>query len=69
MEIQESSIPVFYLSRILGLTPYTLKRSSRGRIESIQLNYWLCGYSAAVLLAAGKIIKSIINDSNFLFEY
>lgn len=56
MEIQESSLPIFYVSRILGLAPYTLKRSNKGRIESIQLSYWLCGYSAAFLLTASTYL-------------
>lgn len=53
MEIQEISLPVFYLNRILGVAPYTIKRNAKGQLDLIRRSSWWCIYSAIFLTAAG----------------
>lgn len=55
MEIQESSLPGFYFSRILGLAPFRIKRNNKeDLIEEIRLSTWLCVYSVCFLATTGN---------------
>lgn len=54
MEIQESSLAVFYVNRVMGLAPYIIKRNKKGRIENIKLSIPLCIYSVLVLATVGR---------------
>lgn len=54
MEIQDSSLPGFYCSRILGLAPYLFRRNNKDRIDDIRRSTWLCAYSICFMIASGK---------------
>lgn len=54
MEIQESTLSIFYVSRAFALAPYLLKRNAKGVINDYKLSFMLCLYSIAVTLALGK---------------
>lgn len=56
MEVQDSSLPGFYCSRILGLAPFRIRRNSKKHIEEIQLSSWLCFYSVCFLTTMGKLV-------------
>lgn len=53
MDIQESSLPSFYCSRVLGLAPYLIRRNSKDRIDEIRRSSWLCFYSLCFLAVTG----------------
>lgn len=55
MEIQESSVNIFYVSRVFALAPYLLKRNAKGVIDNYKLSVSLCMYSITVLTATGKL--------------
>lgn len=54
MEIQARTVPVFYVSRLLGLAPYIIKSNGKVRFDEIKLSVWLCFYSILVLLTSGR---------------
>lgn len=55
MEIQESSLPGFYCSRIFGLAPYVIRKGkNKHRNDEIQRSNWLCIYSIFIMIATGK---------------
>lgn len=49
MEINETTIAVYYSSRLLGFAPYSLKRNKVNQITEIQFNRNLCVYSILFL--------------------
>ncbi|XP_031617469.1 gustatory receptor for sugar taste 43a-like [Contarinia nasturtii] len=64
MEIQENSLPVFYISRILGLAPYVFRQNGRNRVDEIRRLPWLCVYSICFLLTAVSLtFRFIFIDS------
>lgn len=67
MEIQDSSLPGFYCSRILGLAPYSIKKNSKNRVDEIRRSPWLCLYSICFMTVTGKfgIKKKIIEKEMF----
>lgn len=56
MEIQDSSLPGFYCSRILGLAPYLFRRNNKDRIDDIRRSKWLCVYSICFIAVTGKCL-------------
>lgn len=67
MEIQEASLPIFYVSRIFGLAPFVIRRNGKGKIADISRNLLLCIYSGFVLITSGKH-KSLIVSVFFSFS-
>lgn len=57
MEIQESSLPSFYCSRIFGLAPFRIKRNRKSHIEEIQFSSWLCFYTVCFLTTLGALFE------------
>lgn len=63
MEIQESSLPGFYCSRLFGLAPYLIKRNAKGRIEEIRRSPFITIYSVFVLtVAVSMTVRFIFVD-------
>lgn len=60
MEIQESSLPGFYCSRILGVAPYLIRRNTKHRVDEIKRSPWLCAYSICFLIATGELVILMI---------
>ncbi|XP_058463677.1 gustatory receptor for sugar taste 43a isoform X2 [Malaya genurostris] len=65
MEISESTKIVFYISRIFGLAPYVVKRTSKGQIVDYKRNLFLVFYGLCVVFClAGLTFKGIFFDLN-----
>ncbi|EDS41373.1 gustatory receptor 43a [Culex quinquefasciatus] len=65
MEISESTQAVFFVSRIFGLAPYVVKRTSKGQIVDYKRNLLLVIYSLSVVFClAGLTFKGIFLDIN-----
>uniref|UniRef100_A0A182WAT1 Gustatory receptor n=1 Tax=Anopheles minimus TaxID=112268 RepID=A0A182WAT1_9DIPT len=63
MEISEPTKVVFYVSRIFGLAPYVVKRTSRGQIVDYKRNVFLIVYSVCLVFClAGLTYKGIFFD-------
>ncbi|XP_035912687.1 gustatory receptor for sugar taste 43a isoform X3 [Anopheles stephensi] len=63
MEISEPTKVVFYVSRIFGLAPYVVKRTSSGQIVDYKRNVFLIIYSVALVFClAGLTYKGIFFD-------
>ncbi|XP_052895587.1 gustatory receptor for sugar taste 43a [Anopheles moucheti] len=63
MEISESTKVVFYVSRIFGLAPYVVKRTSKGQIVDCKRNVLLVIYSVCLVFClAGLTYKGIFFD-------
>lgn len=58
MEINESSVAVFYVSRIFGYAPYLIERTVSGKIKRISSNNLLRAYSFTLLTILGNKIGS-----------
>uniref|UniRef100_A0A182PYX3 Gustatory receptor n=1 Tax=Anopheles epiroticus TaxID=199890 RepID=A0A182PYX3_9DIPT len=63
MEISEPTKVVFYLSRVFGLAPYTVKRTSQGQIVDYRRSVFLTVYSLCLVFClAGLTYKGIFFD-------
>ncbi|XP_053674022.1 LOW QUALITY PROTEIN: gustatory receptor for sugar taste 43a-like [Anopheles nili] len=63
MEISEPTKIVFYVSRIFGLAPYVIKRTSKGKIIDYKRNAFLIVYSLGLVFClAGLTYKGIFFD-------
>ncbi|XP_054740453.1 gustatory receptor for sugar taste 43a-like [Anastrepha obliqua] len=64
MEINESSLSVFYLSKVLGLAPISIRQEAKGAIE-IRRSILLSAYSAALgLILVVLSIEGLLFDVN-----
>ncbi|XP_055532995.1 gustatory receptor for sugar taste 43a isoform X2 [Wyeomyia smithii] len=65
MEISESTKLVFFVSRIFGLAPYVVKRTSKGQMVDYKRNLFLVIYGLCVVFClAGLTFKGIFFDIN-----
>ncbi|XP_055595725.1 gustatory receptor for sugar taste 43a isoform X2 [Uranotaenia lowii] len=65
MELSESTKVVFFVSRIFGLAPYVVKKTSKGQIVDYKRNLVLVIYSLCVVFClAGLTFKGIFVDIN-----
>ncbi|XP_058065769.1 gustatory receptor for sugar taste 43a [Anopheles bellator] len=63
MEISEPTKIVFYVSRMFGLAPYVIKRTSKGQIVDYKRNVLLMVYSLSLVFClAGLTYKGIFFD-------
>ncbi|XP_050093853.1 gustatory receptor for sugar taste 43a [Anopheles aquasalis] len=63
MEISEPTKVIFYMSRLFGLAPYRIKRTSKGQIVDFRRNIFLVLYSLfLVFCLAGLTYKGIFFD-------
>lgn len=58
MEISESTQAVFFVSRIFGLAPYVVKRTSKGQIVDYKRNLLLVIYSLSVVFCLGSYLTT-----------
>lgn len=54
MEISESTKVVFFVSRIFGLAPYVVKRTSKGQIVDYKRNLVLVIYGLGIVFCLGR---------------
>ncbi|KAL7736504.1 hypothetical protein ACLKA6_019701 [Drosophila palustris] len=59
MEISEPSIGIFYVSKFLGLAPYSAQKNSQGQIE-IRRSWIFSAYSASLCVVMGKLFENIL---------
>ncbi|XP_055625788.1 gustatory receptor for sugar taste 43a isoform X5 [Toxorhynchites rutilus septentrionalis] len=65
MEISESTRAVFFVSRVFGLAPYVVKKTSKGQIVDYKRNLFLVIYGLCVVFClAGLTFKGIFLDIN-----
>ncbi|XP_053686251.1 gustatory receptor for sugar taste 43a [Sabethes cyaneus] len=65
MEISESTKVVFFVSRVFGLAPYVVKRTTKGQIVDYKRNLLLVIYGLCVVFClAGLTFKGIFFDIN-----
>ncbi|XP_055298892.1 gustatory receptor for sugar taste 43a-like isoform X2 [Sitodiplosis mosellana] len=65
MEIQDSSLPGFYLSRVLGMAPYLIKKNDKNRVNDIRRSTWLCLYSICFMTATVSMtVRFIFVDAD-----
>ncbi|XP_062553970.1 gustatory receptor for sugar taste 43a isoform X4 [Armigeres subalbatus] len=65
MEISESTKAVFFVSRIFGLAPYVVKRTTKGQIVDYKRNLVLVIYSLCIVFClAALTYKGIFFDIN-----
>ncbi|XP_062715148.1 gustatory receptor for sugar taste 43a isoform X1 [Aedes albopictus] len=65
MEISESTRVVFFVSRMFGLAPYVVKRTSKGQIVDYKRNLVLVIYGLCIVFClAGLTYKGIFFDIN-----
>lgn len=57
MEINESSLAVFYCGRVFGYAPYRIERTVSGKLKRIFSSVVLKFYSFGLLISLGIIIK------------
>uniref|UniRef100_A0A182YI60 Gustatory receptor n=1 Tax=Anopheles stephensi TaxID=30069 RepID=A0A182YI60_ANOST len=57
MEISEPTKVVFYVSRIFGLAPYVVKRTSSGQIVDYKRNVFLIIYSVALVFCLAHTVS------------
>lgn len=50
MEINDTTIAIYYSSRLLGFAPYSLKRNKLNQITEIQISRNLCLYSMFLVI-------------------
>uniref|UniRef100_A0A182NN81 Gustatory receptor n=1 Tax=Anopheles dirus TaxID=7168 RepID=A0A182NN81_9DIPT len=63
MEISEPTKIVFYASRMFGLAPYVVKRTSKGQLVDYKRNVYLIVYSVCLVFClAGLTYKGIFFD-------
>ncbi|XP_037049389.1 gustatory receptor for sugar taste 43a-like [Bradysia coprophila] len=64
MEIQESILSIFYVSRAFALAPYKIKRNAKGIINEYKFSIIFCLYSVAVTITLVLLtIRGIVNDA------
>lgn len=64
MEISEITYPVFFITRISGLTPMSLKRDLKGRICGFRRSIGWLFYSVGLFLTTTYLMyRACINDS------
>ncbi|XP_065087103.1 gustatory receptor for sugar taste 43a [Ochlerotatus camptorhynchus] len=65
MEISESTRVVFFVSRVFGLAPYVIKRTTKGQIVDYKRNMVLVIYGLCIVFClAGLTYKGIFFDIN-----
>lgn len=69
MEIQESSLPGFYCSRLLGLAPYLIRRNAKSRIDEIRRSPWLSFYSVCVMTATGEFEQRLCIIMHYFYGF
>ena len=54
MEISDTNLSIFYVSRFFGLAPYLIKRNSKGKIVDFRSNVLLLIYSVCLFATIGE---------------
>lgn len=64
MEISEITYPIFFVARICGLTPMSLKRDLKGRICGFRRSIAWLFYSVGLFLTVVYLMyRACLNDS------